>query len=319
MKKYKLYREVQPVDLHIEELLRYIILPLIITSYVAYPVLYFYGVEAAIVFNFLIALTTVSSSGKISRLLTILNFKFQTTDLKSVVFRFNFFLLIVTTLIIADFGFYLLVVYQKENEFNIVQFYCWLLLLFGLPTVYYTIRWARYYFIKRQQDQDYTAMLLNVKYDMDNFISIENIQFVNSLNGKSSNITINNNVRVYSQKEFLTKKSKTRNHYVNNEGIREMVHIPSAANLLLLSWFSLTEEKSYNLEIPIPFEKFKKGQGKPTADNLKVVRGKELKILQLEIFKNGRIKLTSKNELLIECLNSNESESGENFKKIYFK
>lgn len=319
MKKYKLYKKVQPVYVNGEELLRYIILPLIIITYISYPILYFFGITATIVYNVSIAVTVVYFKRKMDRLLNILQINFQIAHLQSIVVRCSMFVMILTVLVITDFGFYILVLYQKNNQFNLVHFYCWLLLLFGLPLVYYTIRSARYHYIKNQQDQDYTTILLHVNYELDNFVSIENIQFVNSLNRKSSNIRINKNIRVYSQKEFVTKKSKTRNHYINSNGVREVVHIPSSSNLFLLSWFSLTEDKYYDIEMPFSLEKRIKMNRKPATNNLSVVRGRELKMLQLKIYKNGGMKLFTKDEVLIDCSENKYSESDEECKNVKFK
>lgn len=316
MKRYKLYKKVKPVYCNFEELLTNIVLPLVIASYVSYPILYFFGTKSAIIFNVFLALIANYLHKGLKKYFQILN----DNDLK---FGINFssfcsFLIIFSILLIADFGFYLLVLYQKNNEFNIFHFYSWLLILFGLPLLYYTLKLGQYYYVKRHQDLEFVNIFLAINHDLDLFLTISNIQFVNTVNRKSSDIKITNNIRSYSQKEFIAMKTKTRKYYANKEGFRELVQIPFNTNTVLLSWFSYVEDKYYSVEIPFPFEKFIKEQEKCSTNKFKVFRSRETNLLYVHLYLNGGIKFFYKNLILIDSPENQESPLNEENKKDFF-
>ncbi|GGF21329.1 hypothetical protein [Flavobacterium limi] len=317
MKRYKLYKEVKPVHCNFEELLANIVLPLVIASYISYPVLYFLGTESAIIFNAFVALTANYFHKGVKKYLPAFNNN-DSVFLSSGVFWFCSFIIIFIVLLIADFGFYLLILYQKKNEFNIFHFYSWLMILFGVPLLYYILKFGQYYFAKKYQDLEFINILLAVNHDLDFFLAVDNIQFVNTLNRKSSDIKITNNIRSYSQKEFMAMKAKSRHYYANKEGYREMVQIPFHANTVLLSWFSYVENKYYAVEIPFPFEKFIEEQKKCSIDKFKVFRGRETKPLYLHLYLNGGVKFFYKDVILIDSPENKHSPINEEYKKIKF-
>ncbi|MDR7212086.1 hypothetical protein [Flavobacterium piscis] len=316
MKTYKRYKKVEPVCFNFEALLSYIILPLGIASYISYPILYFLGTKATVIFNIILAFVATYFYKGLKRFITILNNNMDDLRFSSVLFRFVSFLIILVVLLIANFGFYLLVVYQKNNEFNIFHFYSWLLILFGLPLLYYIQRLSYYYYVKSSQEIDFVNVILTIDFDLKLFVSIDNIQFVNTLNRKSSDIKIKNNIKYYSQKEFLALKTKNREYY-DKKGFRELVQIPLNANLLLLSWFSFAEGKYYTVEIPFLFEKLSVEEEKYLVNNLKV-RVKQTKTLQLHFYPNGGIKLFNRDKILIDCPDNKESSISEEYKKLNF-
>lgn len=316
MKKYKLYKEVKPVNFNFEELLSYIILPLVIASYVSYPVLYFLGTTATILFNIVLAFVATYSYKGLKRFIP-LDYNY-TIEFGSVLYPLVSFLIIFSALLIADFGFYLLVVYQKNNEFNIFYFYSWLVILFGLPLLYYTLKTVQYNYLIRYQNLEFVNIVLAINHDIDLFLSINNIQFVNTITNNSSDIKIASNIRSYSQKEFLAMKTKTRHYYANKEGFKEQVQIPFNANLLLLSWFSFVEDKYYSIEIPFPFEKFIIEQKKHSTDRFKVCRGRESDPLYLHLYPNGGFKFFYKDVIVIDSPENIEIQINEEDKRMKF-
>lgn len=315
MKRYKLYKKVKPVHCNFEQLLANIVLPLVIASYISYPVLYFFGTVSTIIFNVFIALSAHYFHKGLKNYLPTLNSDFG--------FGFNLysfcsFIIIFIVLLIADFGFYLLVLYQKKNEFNIFHFYSWLVILLGTPLLYYVLKFGQYYFVKKYQNLEFINILLAVNHDLDLFLAINNIQFVNTVNRISSDIKITNNIRSYSQKEFMAMKTKSRHYYINNEGFREIVQIPYNANAVLLSWFSYVENKYYAVEISFPFEKFIEEQQKCSIDKFKVFRGRETKPLYLHFYLNGGVKFFYKDVILIDCPENKEIMISEEDKNIKF-
>lgn len=316
MKRYKLYKNVKPVCCNFEELLANIVLPLVIASYISYPILYFLGMENAIIFNAFLALSANYFHKGIKNYLPV----FNNNDLGLRGFSwFCSFITIFIVLLIADFGFYLLVLYQKKNEFNIFLFYSWLLILFGLPLLYYLLKFGQYYFTKKYQDLEFVNIVLAVNHDLDLFLAIHNIQFVNTANRKSSDIKITNNIRSYSQKEFMTTKTKSRHYYLNKEGFREVIHIPFNANTVLLSWFSYGENKYFEIEVPFPFKKFIEEQEKCSIDKFNVFRSRETKPLYLHLYLNGGVKFFYKDIILIDCPENKERQISEQDKIMKFR
>lgn len=316
MKKYKLYKKVKPVYFNFEELLANIILPLVIVSYAAYPILYFFGTKSAIIFNVLLALIANYFHKGLKKYFQILSNNYLGLSVNF--FRFCSLVIIFIILLIVDFGFYLLVVYQKNNEFNIFHFYSWLLLLFGLPLLYYILKIGQYYYVKKHQEFEFLNILLAVNHDLDLFLAINNIQFINTVSKKSSDIKITNNIRSYTQKEFMATKTKTRNYYANKEGFREQVQIPFNTNSLLLSWFSYVENKYYSIQISFPFDKFIIQQKKHSTDRFKICSIREREPLYLHFYLNGGIKFFYKDEIIIDCPFNNESRISEEDKKRFF-
>jgi hypothetical protein len=314
--KYKLYKKVEPLYLNFEKLLGNIILPLVIASYISYPVLYFFDIKIAILFNVFIALIANHFHKGLKNYLPVL----QINNLK---FGLNFswfcyFIIILIVLLITNFGFYLLVLYQKNNEFNSYHFYFWFLILFGFPLLYYIIKSFQFYYIKKNHELDFADIVLAINHDSDFFLSIHNIQFLNTLNRKSSDIKITNNIRWYSQKEFISKKTKSRQYYANKEGFRELVQIPFNSNMLLLSWFSYVENKYYSIKIPFPFTKIIADQENSSADSFTAFRVKQILPLYLHFYLNGGIKFFYKDEIIIDYPFNNESEISEEDKKRFF-
>jgi hypothetical protein len=316
MKGYKLYKKVKPVYCDFEELLANIILPLAIASYVSYPILYFLGAKSTILFNVFLAVSANYFHKDLKKYFP--SFKDNASVFRFVTTCIYPSLIIFIVLAIADFGFYLLVLYQKNNEFNLFYFYFWLIILFGMPLFYYILKVGQYYFTKKYQDLEFVNIVLAVNHDTDHFLAIHNIQFVNSVNKKSSDIKITNNIGLYSQKEFMTMKTKSRHYYLSKEGFREMVQIPVNANLVLLSWFCYVGKKYYEVEIPFPFEKFIEEQEKCSINKFKELRGRETKPLYLHLYLNGGVKFFYNDVILIDCPENKEQQISEEHKKMKF-
>jgi len=317
MKRYKLYKKVKPLSYDLEALLSYIILPLIIVSYISYPVLYFLGFKAFVVFNIMVSGIATFYYRKSKKVITIV--RQDTEDTESGVFLVAFvcFIIILIVLSVGNFGFYLLVLYQKTNQFNSYHFYSWLFILFGLPLLYCCQRLICYHYIRSFQNIQFFPIILDINYDLKLFITLDNIQFVNTVNRNSSNIKIKNAIKQYSQKEFLSKKTKTRQYYTNTENFRELVQIPINTDLILLSWFSHTENKYYSLEIPFPFQEPCMEKVDFLANNSKAAV-KQTTTIQFYFYQNGGVKLFDQDMLLIDRPYNEERAVSEEYKRLNF-
>ncbi|PXY41326.1 hypothetical protein DMB65_07950 [Flavobacterium cheongpyeongense] len=314
MKKIRLYKKIEPVGGNFEQYLRYAILPLLVASYIFYPILYFLGTEAALFYNIILAFTAAYFYKGLRKFSSFLCINSSDQKIRSLIS----FVVILIILLITNYGFYLLVLYQKNNEFSSINFYSWLVILFGIPLMYYSFKLAQYHYVKKQQDQAFVSIELVISYDLDLFLAIDTIHFVNTVNRKSSDIKITNNIRSYSQKEFMAMKTKSRYYYINKEGFRETVQIPFNANMFLLSWFSYVENKYYCIEIPFPFKKFIEEQEKCSIDKFKVFTGSETKPLYLHLYLNGGFKFFYKDVILIDCPENKEQQISEEHKKMKF-
>jgi hypothetical protein len=316
MKRYKVYKKVKPVCCNFEDLLANIVLPLVIASYISYPILYFLGTKSVIIFIFFLALSANHFHKGLKKYLPAFNS--NNSVFSAGLSWFCSFLIIFIIVLIADFGFYLLVLYQKNNEFNIFHFYTWLVVVFGTPILYYILKFGQYNLAKKYQHREFVNIVLAVNHDLDHFLSIDTIQFVNTVSRKSSDIKISNNIRTYSQKEFIAKKTKSRHYYLNKEGFREMVQIPFNANSVVLSWFSYVENKYYEVEVPFPFRKFIEEQEKCLIDKFKVFSGTETKPLYLHLYLNGGVKFFYKDVILIDSPENKEKQINEEDKIMKF-
>lgn len=312
-----MYKKAEPVSVNFEELLSSIVLPLVVASYVAYPVIYFFGTTATVFFNSILALLAVRFHKGLKKFIPILNLNGEDAGFKSFCYPILSFLLILSILSIADFGFYLLVLYQKKNEFSLFLFCSWLLILFGLPLLYYIFKSGQYYYQKRQQDLEFMNIILAINHDLDLFLAIDNIQFINTVKRNSSDIKIKNNIRYYSQKEFISAKTKNRQYYASKEGFRELVQIPLNTDTVLISWFSYVEDKYYSIEIPFSFEELITESEKSPTEKLKVFR-KLTRILYLHLYLNGGARFFYKDKILIDSPVNTERLISEEDKKMKF-
>ncbi|PJJ08628.1 hypothetical protein CLU83_1914 [Flavobacterium sp. 1] len=321
MKKYKFYKKIEPVYFDSKEFICYLFFPIMLASCISYPILYLLDVKATIIFNVILALvanffynglknaTPNGSNGNNgNNSLGVLSIFFE------IIYYFSTFLTVFIVLFITDFGFYLLVVYQKTNQFNPLYFYLWLFTLFGLPVLYFAIKISNYYYIKWRQAVAYVTLILDVKHDLELICCVDNIQFVNTLNRKSSNFKINNYLDYYSPQ---TIEVMDKIYYTNKAVFRELVQIPFDTDMLLITWFSFVEDKCYSAEIPFPFKKLKIEQEKYPESKLRMLRGKETKPLLLHIYLNGGIKLFNKEGvLLIDSANNKEVPISKEDKEI---
>lgn len=313
MKKYKMYKKVEPVCFDFEELLSYIILPLVIASYISYPVLYFLGFKAAVLFNTILAFIATFHYKGLQKFLLLLKKSSEVpSEFVPILFRILFFMVVLVVLSIANYGFYLLVLYQKTNQFDVYHFYIWILIFFGLPLLYYSYRLSHYFYHKNFQSAEFLNVILDITYDLEHFISIDNIQFVNTTNNVSSDIKITDKIEYYSQKEFLRRKTKTRKYYKNLDNFRELTQIPLNTNLLLLSWFSHNEKDYYQIEIPFPFDKLNIKEDKCSLNGTRFFRNKKTNPLYVNFYSNGSVKLFNNDVLLIDFPNSRQISIIEN-------
>nr|WP_315197438.1 hypothetical protein [uncultured Flavobacterium sp.] len=213
--------------------------------------------------------------------------------------------LILALLLFVDYGVYALVVYQKTGMYNTFYFQLWLSILLGTPTVYYIFQYGRFYFHERKMAVNYLKVSLNIDYDKELLTYIDAIQFVNTSKRTISDIKLEKAPCFYSEAELKKMEdNSTRNYYLEKSAFSDTIHLPFGANLLFMSWYSIVEDKYYDIELPFPFEKMILEREKYPTNVSGILRGKKTKRLNLHIHANGGIKLFNSDMVLIDHLSS---------------
>ena len=282
-KNYSFYKKTEEVYFSTE--LAFLIVPVIAASIITYGLLYFFNSTVAILFNLIIAFCV----------------NLYIYALGSSYSKAPFSLLISTALtsgllLFVDYGFYALVIYQKTGEFNKLYFQIWLAILLGAPILYYAFQYSRYYFREWSMAVTYLKVHLNVHHDRELLTVIDHVQFVNTSNRTMSDIKFEKNV------------------------FSGRVQMPFGADVLFMSWYSIIEDKCFDIEVPFPFEKLVIEQEKYPTNVSAVLRGKKTKPLKLHIHANGGIRLFNEDTILIDLPESTPAaiSDEERNKKIEF-
>ena len=122
----------------------------------------------------------------------------------------------------------------------------------------------------------YLKVHLNVHHDRELFTVIDHVQFVNTSNRTMSDIKLEKNV------------------------FSGRVQMPFRTDVLFMSWYSIIEDKSFDIEVAFPFEKLVIEQEKYPTNVSAVLRGKKTKPLKLHIHANGGIRLFNEDKILID-------------------
>lgn len=286
-KNYSFYKKTNEVYFSGE--IAFPIVLMLIASLITYGLLYFFGAPIAIFFNVFISWCSyfyLYNYGKSSIHIT---FDF----LKGVV-------LILTVLLFVDYGVYTLVVYQKTGLFNTFYFRFWLAVLLGIPILYYAFKYSRYYFEERIMAVNYLKVSLEVYHDKELFICIDSIQFVNTSNRTMSDVKLEKPLCYYSEAELKKMDDSDRNYYLEKDVFSNTIHMPFDADCLFMSWYSIIEDKYYDIEVLFPFEKLVIEQEKYPTDVSAALRGKKTKRLNLHIHANGGVRLFNSDMVLID-------------------
>lgn len=287
MKKYSSYQKTEKVYFSGE--FAFPIVLVAIASLISYVLLYLFGIGIAILFNLVISWLSYGYLYYYGKSNIGITFDF----LKGV-------LLFISVLLFVDYGVYVLVVYQKSGVFNLLYFQLWLSILFGVPILYYCFQYLRYFFEARKQALRYFKVSLTVHHDRELLIQIDNIQFVNTTNVTMSDIKLEKAPCFYSQEELKKYDSRNRNHYLEQNYYDGRINMPFDSNFLYMSWYSIIEDKYYDIELPFPYEKLTIEQEKYPTDVSAILRGKKAKKLNLHIYENGGICLFNEDTILID-------------------
>lgn len=286
-KNYSFYKKTEEVYLSPE--FAFPIAVIVMASAITYVCLYFLGITVAILFN-----VFISFCG---------NFFFYYYGKSSTTITLEFLIRVALTtafFLFIDYGVYALVIYQETDVFNKLYFYIWLTIIVGGPFLYYVFQHSRYYFQEKSMAVTYIKVFFKVHHDRELLTYIDTIQFVNTARCTMSDIKLEKPNCFYSESELNKMDSSDRNYYTGESVFSEMIHLPFDADTLFMSWYSIIEDKYYDIEVPFPFEKLVIEQEKYPTNVSAILRGKKTKKLNLHIHENGGIRLFNEDEVLID-------------------
>lgn len=293
MKNYKTPEKTKEFYFNTE--LSFLIVPVLIACIITYGLLSFFGTTVAILFNVIISFCANLYVYAYGRSYSRLPFDLLiTTAITSCLLLFG------------NYGVYALVIYQNTRVFNKLYFSIWLALLFGTPILYYIFLYSRHYFTEKTQATEYLKVLLKVHHDRELLTVIDYIQFVSTSNKTMSDIKLEKPLCFYSKDELfkLKKSNSSIHHYLEKNVFSSLIHLPFESDVLFMAWYSIVEDKYYDIEVPFPFEKLEIEQEKYPTDISAALRGKKTKPLQLHIHTNGGIRLFNEDIILIDHLES---------------
>jgi tetratricopeptide (TPR) repeat protein len=305
-KNYSFYKKTKEV--YFGEDYAFPIALIVVASLITYGLLYFFGAVTAIFFNALISWCLYFFLYYYGKSNTRITFDF----LKGAA-------CILGGLLFVDYGVYALVVYQKTGIFNTLYFMLWLSILIGTPILYYGFLHSRFYLAERKMALSYLKVTLTVNHDRELLTVIDVIQFVNTSKKTMSDIRLEKPNCFYSESELKKMDDNSVRNYLNESIFSEMIHLPFDADTLFMSWYSIIEDKYYDIELPFPFEKLEIEQEKYPTNISAVLRGKKTKRLNLHIHANGAIRLFNEDTVLIDLPSSPANDVTEEFRNEKIK
>lgn len=291
MKNYRTYQKTNPIYFGGD--FAFPIALIVISALITYGLFYFFGAPTALFFNVFISWCCYYFMYYFGKSSTSITFEF----LIGVA-------CILGVLLFVDYGVYTLVVYQKTGMFNKLYFQLWLGILLGTPIAYYAFLHVRYYLAEKSMAVEYLKVFLKVHHDRELLTCIDTIQFVNTARHTMSDIKLEKPNCFYSEAELNKMDSDNRNYYLRKNVFSEMIHLPFDTDTLFMSWYSVIEDKYYDIELPFPFEKLVIEQEKYPTNVSAVLRGKKTKKLNLHLHENGKIRLFNEDEVLIDLQES---------------
>lgn len=292
MKNYTCYKKTNEVYFSRE--LAFPVTLVLIASLISYGLLYFFGIVVTVLFNAFISWCFyfyIYYYGKSYNGITL-------------EFLIGVFL-ITGLLLFVDYGVYTLVVYQKTKLFNELYFQLWTVSIIGTPTFYYAYRYGHYYFSEWRMANNYLKASLRIHHDRELLFHIDAVQFVNTSKFTISDIKLGNAPCFHSEEELKKMSDKnTRNYSLEKSAFFDTIRLPFDADSLFISWYSIVEDKYYDIELAFPFKKMVIEQEKYPTNIPRILRGKKTEPLNLHIHANGGIHLFNSDTILINHLNS---------------
>ncbi|RZJ56202.1 MAG: hypothetical protein EOO44_00425 [Flavobacterium sp.] len=295
MQQYKSYKRIDPVYFSGE-----IFFPIglmFVASIISYALLYVFGIGVTVFFNVAIAWIGyffIYYYGKSRASITI-------EFLAGVVG-------IAALLLFADYGVYALVMYQKTGVFHSFYFGIWLSIIIGSPIAYYIHKFSKNYYERVRLAETYFNSFFGVYHDRELLTYIDSIAFINAEKKRISDIELQNDVSFYSDEELSKMEPSSKYRHLQQSAFSRLIHIPFGADRFQMKWYSIVEDKYFNIDVPFPFEKLTLEEEKYPWDESKALTGKKTKRMQLHLYQNGGFKLYTDDVVLLEFYTNNATE-----------
>lgn len=222
------------------------------------------------------------------------------TNRTSFISLLSSYLIILFLLCFLNIGTYLLVKYQETNTFHATIFFIWLFIVLGIPLSYYLLKYANYYQLIRSQALAFTKVHIQINYDPEFLIQIEEFHFINSTKKKIAKFPLKNRKDLDSLNTIASLDISTRNNLLFSPVFSETLPIPVKTNLVQIGYYSISEDTFFQDEIPFPFDQLHFEENKYPINQSKILRGKKTEPLSITILEKGTIKIFTGSKLLVE-------------------
>jgi hypothetical protein len=295
---YKSYREAAPVSFEWEEYVIFPVLPLLAIAVLSYVSLYFLGLYPSLVLGLLLSfvinflyLGLKNMGGDASRSI------FSESSLPS-------YLFIVVVITIVDLGVYLLVLYQKTHVFYTYLFSGWVFVVFGLPLLYFSFLYARYYYFLYAQALYFTKIMVEVYYDHEFLIKVDELSFNNSQKRRTARFLFSRPRAYHTTKQGRDWSIETRNDFLYGPTYKEQLQVPKHSDQVKIAWYAIGEDAYYEQVINFPYEQLQFEPNEYPEDEPKILRGQKTDRLRIVIHPKGGIDLFAGSKLLLQqqCL-----------------
>lgn len=296
MSYYKQYIKVYPPYFNLSEFLFFPIAPIFISFILAYFSLLYLGLMLTFIWfaigvifiNLLFhGLKNFSPNG-------------NNTNRTSFASLLSSYLIILFLLYFLNVGTYLLVKYQETNTFHATLFFIWLFIVLGIPLSYYLLKYANYFQLIRSQALAFTKVHIQINYDPEFLIQIEEFHFINSTKKKIAKFPLKNRKDLDSLNTIASLDISTRNDLLFSPVISETLPIPVKTNLVQIGYYSISEDTFFQDEIPFPFDQLHFEENIYPINQSKILRGKKTEPLSITILEKGTIKIFTGSKLLVE-------------------
>jgi len=160
-------------------------------------------------------------------------------------------------MLMLSFGEYHFIQYIKTGVLNKLYFFSWLAVLLGAPTLYFAPIYIKRYLTLRFLVNNYVEAVLILFHHNDLPVYVESVKFIDSKKKIKSKIKLNSYEDDFHS--FENTYPDNRINFLKNPKryiFRHHENIPLRTDIVSISWYSLSEDKYYEAEVPLSLSEF---------------------------------------------------------------